>query len=181
MTPQSEIDPLDLLADEFVERLRHGEHPSLDEYAARHPDAADRIRELFPALAAMEGAAEALTNVGSASAITEVDSRPKPERIGDYRILHEVGRGGMGIVYEAEQISLGRRVALKVLLPEYQGRGRFLERFRREARAAGRLHHTNIVPVFGVGETDGLHYYRPFAEEKHQLSNYISDAVYTLT
>jgi WD40 repeat protein/serine/threonine protein kinase len=65
----------------------------------------------------------------------------------------------MGVVYEAEQVSLGRRVALKVLPRQSLGDGKALERFRREARAAARLHHTNIVPVFGVGEQDGLHYY----------------------
>src|SRR5262245_39507849 len=159
MTPKSEIDPVDLLAEEFVDRLRRGERPAVEDYAGRLPDAAERIRELFPTLAAMEGAAAALTGDGITSALTEIESRPLPERIGDYRILREVGRGGMGVVYEAEQESLGRHVALKVLLPEYQSRKRFLDRFRRESRAAGRLHHTNIVPVFGVGEGDGTLYY----------------------
>lgn len=82
-----------------------------------------------------------------------------PARLGDFRIIREIGRGGMGIVYEAEQESLGRHVALKVLpaatLPSPQA----IARFRREAQAAARLHHTNIVPVFGVGEEHGLHYY----------------------
>jgi hypothetical protein len=80
------------------------------------------------------------------------------ERLGDYRIVREVGRGGMGVVYEAEQISLGRHVALKILsqrLPDERER----RRFEREAKALARLHHTNIVPVFGVGEQDGLPYY----------------------
>ena len=78
-------------------------------------------------------------------------SVPFSERLGDYRLLREIGRGGMGIVYEAEQESLGRRVALKVLarsaLTPQQVR-----RFEREARSAAKLHHTNIVPVFGVGQ-----------------------------
>jgi serine/threonine-protein kinase len=82
-----------------------------------------------------------------------------PERIGDYRILREIGRGGMGIVFEAEQESLGRHVALKLLPSQALLDPRHLERFRREARAAARLHHSNIVPVFGVGEGEGLHYY----------------------
>src|SRR5262249_27084696 len=81
------------------------------------------------------------------------------ERLGDYRILREVGRGGMGIVYEAEQESLGRHVALKVLPAHALLNPRHLQRFLREARSASRLHHTNIVPVFGVGDGDGLHYY----------------------
>ena len=74
-----------------------------------------------------------------------------PDQLGDYRILREIGRGGMGIVYEAEQGSLGRRVALKVLPRQALTNPVQVRRFEREARAAGRLHHTNIVPVFGVG------------------------------
>src|SRR5262249_40368559 len=82
-----------------------------------------------------------------------------PERLGDYRVLREVGRGGMGVVYEAEQESLGRHVALKVLPAAALLNPKHLLRFQREARSAARLHHTNIVPVYGVGEDNGLHYY----------------------
>jgi serine/threonine protein kinase/WD40 repeat protein len=82
-----------------------------------------------------------------------------PEQFGDFRLLREIGRGGMGLVYEAEQVSLGRRVALKVLPHRALLDPASLERFRREARAAAGLHHTNIVPVFGTGEQDGLHYF----------------------
>src|SRR4029077_10310829 len=74
-------------------------------------------------------------------------------------ILREVGRGGMGVVYEAQQLSLGRHVAIKVLPSHALLDPRQLARFQREARSAAKLHHTNIVPVFGVGEHDGLHYY----------------------
>ncbi len=81
------------------------------------------------------------------------------ERLGDFRLLRVVGRGGMGIVYEAEQVSLGRHVALKVLPNQALKDAKQKRRFEREARAAARLHHTNIVPVFGVGEHDGLPYY----------------------
>src|SRR5262249_2942635 len=89
----------------------------------------------------------------------EVVAATAPERIGDYRILCEVGRGGMGVVYEAEQESLGRRVALKVLPPHVLNDSQQVRRFEREARAAAKLHHTNIVPVFGVGSDQGMHYY----------------------
>jgi hypothetical protein len=80
-------------------------------------------------------------------------------QLGDYQILREVGRGGMGVVYEAAQISLGRHVALKVLPAHALLDPRQLGRFQREARSAAWLHRTNIVPVFGVGEQDGVHYY----------------------
>src|SRR5581483_8136273 len=82
-----------------------------------------------------------------------------PERLGDFRILRVIGRGGMGVVYEAEQVSLGRRVALKILPQALRLDPTRKARFEREARAAAKLHHTNIVPVFGVGEHGGVPYY----------------------
>src|SRR5262249_36768562 len=84
---------------------------------------------------------------------------PHQRQIGDYRILSEIGRGGMGVVYEAEQISLGRRVALKVLAGHLVDDPKTQERFRREAKSAARLHHTNIVPVFEVGRARDVSFY----------------------
>jgi WD40 repeat protein/serine/threonine protein kinase len=81
------------------------------------------------------------------------------QQLGDYRIIRKIGHGGMGVVYEAEQMSLGRHVALKVLPHQALANDKTKKRFEREARAAAKLHHTNIVPVFGVGEHDGLPYY----------------------
>jgi serine/threonine protein kinase len=83
----------------------------------------------------------------------------RPEKLGDFRILGEIGRGGMGVVYKAEQESLGRHVAIKVLGRHLQRGSKHFQRFQREARVAAKLHHTNIVPVFGVGEADGCHYH----------------------
>jgi tetratricopeptide (TPR) repeat protein len=79
--------------------------------------------------------------------------------LGDYRILREIGRGGMGIVYEAEQLSLHRRVALKVMVGPHRIDAPSRERFEREARSAARLHHTNIVPVFEVGQDGDVCFY----------------------
>jgi WD40 repeat protein/serine/threonine protein kinase/tetratricopeptide (TPR) repeat protein len=152
----SDRNPVEILAEQFMERQRRGEHPSLTEYTRRYPDLADEIRELFPALVVMEQLKPA---VGDHTGPYLSDAARHPERLGDYRILREVGRGGMGVVYEAEQVSLGRHVALKVLPAAALLDAQRLQRFGREARAAARLHHTNIVPVFGVGEADGLHYY----------------------
>jgi len=159
-TSSSERNPVEELAEEFLERHRRGERPALTEYTARYPELADQIRDLFPALVMMED-----VRPGQGDATGDIDNRAhaaaphKLERLGDYRILREVGHGGMGIVYEAEQESLGRHVALKVLLTHSLLDPKQLQRFQREARAAARLHHTNIVPVYGVGGHDGLHYY----------------------
>src|SRR5262245_56199289 len=146
------------LADEFVERHRTGERPPLNEYVARHPELADDIRELFPALVHIEQLKPAAGDLTGAFDPAAQDG-PRLERLGEYRILREVGRGGMGVVYEAEQESLGRHVALKVLPSAALLNPTYRERFKREAKAAARLHHTNIVPVFGVGECEGVPFY----------------------
>jgi serine/threonine protein kinase/WD40 repeat protein len=91
--------------------------------------------------------------------LAELERGVPRKQLGDYRIIGEIGRGGMGVVYEAEQISLKRRVALKVLPFAASLEGRSLERFKNEARAAAVLHHQHIVPVYSVGCERGVHYY----------------------
>jgi WD40 repeat protein/serine/threonine protein kinase/tetratricopeptide (TPR) repeat protein len=145
---------LDQLAEEFAERFRRGERPSLKEYLDGYPDLADDIRSLFPAMVEVEQAEGDRREADQPAAATG-----PVEQLGDFRILREIGQGGMGVVYEAEQVSLGRHVALKVLPRKMLPDARAKRRFEREAKAAAKLHHTNIVPVFGVGEHDGLPYY----------------------
>src|SRR5262249_11298239 len=156
----SDRDPLERLAAEFLDRHRRGENPSPSEYAERFPQWADQIREFFPALKVMEG-----LKPGSDDQTASLDERttttavPRLEQLGEYRILREIGHGGMGVVYEAIQESLGRRVALKILPLHGRVDPVQMERFQLEARSAARLHHAGIVPVYGVGEHQGVHYY----------------------
>ena len=153
---QSERDPLEMLAAEFMERLRRGQRPSAEDYAAQHPELAEEIRELFPTIAVTERlkARQEQTSGGRATL-----GSAQLSRLGDFRIIREIGRGGMGVVFEAEQESLKRRVAVKVLPRQALLDEKHLKRFQREAQIAANLHHTNIVEVFGLGEQDGFHYY----------------------
>jgi len=152
--------PVELLAEEFADRLRRGEHPSLNEYVERYPEHADDIRELFPALALVEQFKPARQERnGSLAASVPAAHGSLPAQMGDYRILRYLGEGGMGVVYEAVRESLRSHVALKVMHPQYRNRPNYLRRFHTEARSAARLHHTNIVSVFDYGEHDGVCYY----------------------
>jgi serine/threonine protein kinase/WD40 repeat protein len=153
-------DLLNDLAYEFAQRYRRGERPDLTEYANRHPELAKQIRDLFPALVVMEefGSVDGKRQAGAEIAAA-TGPRDLPRQLGEFRILREIGRGGMGVVYEAIQESLGRHVALKVLPFHALISPTQRKRFEREARAAARLHHSNIVPVFGIGEHGGVYYY----------------------
>jgi len=145
--------------------------------AREHPEYVDQLRELLPALEALAGA----TAGGNAKSEVRIPNSLDPEPrmnhglnldsdpcsvrvqsvavLGDFRLIREIGRGGMGVVYEAEQVSLNRRVALKILPFAAALDSRHLQRFKTEAQAAAQLHHTNIVPVYAVGSEQGTHYY----------------------
>jgi len=152
--------PLESLVEEYVERCRDGQPPPIEFFIQQHPELETEIRELFPTLQFLETLRE--LPAGSYTPATE-DPREEEtfneKAFGDFRVLRQIGRGGMGVVYQAVQLSLGRVVALKVLSDQLSHDQRFQKRFQREAQAAAGLHHTNIVPVFGVGQSDGLHYY----------------------
>jgi len=147
---------LDQLIEEITDRVRAGEAFDLDECVQLHPQYADRLRQVVPTILALNGLEYvALSEAHGNSA----DLEAVPHVLGDFRLIREIGRGGMGVVYEAEQLSLGRRVALKTLPLAGMLDERQLQRFGNEARAAAAFHHPNIVPVFAVGCERGVHYY----------------------
>jgi hypothetical protein len=141
------------VADEFMARQKRGERPAIEEYASRYPNAADVLRKVLAALELLNLSQSAAAEPGA------LPSEALPGLLGDFRIVREIGRGGIGIVYEADQVSLGRRVALKVLPFAGALDSKQLQRFKNEAQAAAHLHHTNIVPVHYVGCDRGVHYY----------------------
>ena len=155
----------DDLASEYARKIRIGESPTIESYAQRSQELASRVRRLFPLLEMMEQQGDFRDDWSEQDLLRieqsqeEMSQLKLPTMLGDFKLIKEIGRGGMGIVYEAEQQSLGRRVALKVLPATTQFDTRRQERFRVEARASAKLHHTNIVPVFGVGQQDGVSYF----------------------
>ena len=167
MTPRSASPALscpadavfDQLVDELIAQLQAGAAPDWSALAREHPDYVTRLRNMAQTLEALDDLSSADDRVLSSVAPLTVAEGPIAGLLGDFRILREVGRGGMGVVYEAEQVSLNRRVALKVLPLAATLDPRQLQRFRHEARAAGLLHHSHIVPVYGVGSERGIHYY----------------------
>ena len=154
-TTDDVLEIVDVLASDFIARYRDGDRPTGEEYAKRHPDLGDSIRRMFPLVASIERIKinEQVAEDGSATLAGRVLSQ-----LGDFRIVREIGRGGMGIVFEAHQESLDRTVAIKVLPKQSLLDDEALERFRTEATTAAAMHHTNIVPIYGTGESDGSHY-----------------------
>jgi serine/threonine protein kinase len=156
------------LADAFVRAIRQGKLPDIETYALNHPELAERIRELFPTLLLLEGMAAAY---GSPTEMSPDPSGLSPGSVfGQYCIKREIGRGGMGIVYEARHLPLEKLVALKVLPVRKLMDAGQLDRFFREARTAAGLSHTNIVPVFDVGQVEGIPYYAMQYIEGRSLS-----------
>lgn len=150
---------------EYVEAIERGERRDQAAVVEAHPEFAEDLARFFADRRLVERMASSLLTDpsghppgGPADPGRIADARSLGE-IGDFRLLREVGRGGMGVVYEAEQRSLRRRVALKVLPFAATFDPRHLQRFRNEAQAAAQLHHTAVVPIYAVGVESGVHYY----------------------
>jgi eukaryotic-like serine/threonine-protein kinase len=145
------------ILDDYLVAIEQGKSVSPEELLAKYPDDAAQLRgylsglQLFHAVA---GGAQQESGIAGGSSVP-----PALQTIGDYRLVREIGRGGMGVVYEAWQVSLRRRVALKVLPFTSGNDAKQIGRFKNEAQAAAQVQHPNIVPVFAVGEENGVHYY----------------------
>jgi serine/threonine protein kinase len=163
-----------LLFEALAERIQRGEPVDLEAAAREHPEHAERLRRLLPAV-------QLVAAVGSRASEGQLSFPPRDpasgepvaEALGDFRIVRELGWGGMGVVYEAEQLSLARRVALKVLPFAATMDRRHLQRFQNEARAAASLEHPHIVPVYGVGCERGVHYYAMKLIDGQSLAEFI--------
>jgi serine/threonine protein kinase len=151
---------------EYLHQLESGRRPDRQEVLGRYPDLATPLAQCLDGLELVHRAAiqekRSSGRSGSAagkSAVSAATEAIPTNPLGDFKIVREIGRGGMGIVYEAVQMSLGRRVALKVLPFAATLEPKYLQRFHHEAQAAALLHHTNIVPVYAVGSERGVHFY----------------------
>ena len=148
--------PFELLATQFVEELRTGKGPSVDLYAKRYPPHAERIRDVFPVLAMLENAR---IDKEAQSIRRNMPDRFPFTRIGQCELLTELGRGGMGVVYQARDLQSGHVVAVKILPWRISIVPEWVQRFERESRTAGQLRHKNIVPVFRCGQENGYCYF----------------------
>ncbi len=176
-----------------MEQLQAGKQPDRRRLYADYPDLRPDLEAFFaghdqlervaaPLRAALvaptpgaHSAAESANGAGDAAAQRVQSPAADVGQLGDFRLLREVGRGGMGVVYEAEQVSLRRRVALKVLPFAAAIDQRQLQRFKNEALAAAHLRHPNIVPVYAVGCERGVHYYAMQFIEGRSLSALLSE------
>lgn len=155
----------EILSD-MADRVAEGKPVDLDSVCESHPDLVADLRRLWGAVLITDLAGVAAEQLPHANAPANRDGNPSrrwqrlrlPTRIGDYELLEELGRGGMGVVFRANQISLGREVAVKMILRGRLASEQDLQRFLSEASATARLQHPHIVPVYEVGDIDG----RPF-------------------
>ena len=140
------------LVEEFLEGMRTGKGPTAKAFIAAHPEDAEALKELLPALADVE-------SLGRATAPVAAALSSYPETLGGYRLLERIGAGGMGTVFRAMQESLHREVAVKILSPAWNADAQHCAAFENESRVIAQLRHTNIVEIFGAGQEGDYRYY----------------------
>lgn len=169
---------IDLLSDRDQERvaeiveqcmrsLEEGQAFSIDDLIQSHPELAEPLRHCLAGLQTLHDAVH-----GSRDTLPHHPALPVDGRLGDFVLGHLLGRGGMGMVYAARQLSLDRAVALKILPTNAFSHPKHIQRFLLEAKAAANLHHPNIVPVYAVGEESGIYYYAMQLIEGHTLDQH---------
>jgi eukaryotic-like serine/threonine-protein kinase len=165
--------------DEFSAQSRGGKTPDFEAVRKSHPELVDELRQLWATAMVAEDLAtlSAVLDAPEAKADVPPPTEPGERRklVGDYEILEEIGRGGMGVVYRARQIRLGRVVALKMVLRGALASATDRTRFRAEAESAARLHHPHITPVYEVGDDDGQPYFSMQLVEGTTLARRIAD------
>jgi serine/threonine protein kinase/Tfp pilus assembly protein PilF len=163
--------------EKYCSELEQGKSPNREQLLAKFPDIAEEVSACLNALEFVHRLTPEIQRHSADTAATSADFEKvaSPGILGDFRIVCEIGRGGMGVVYEAEQVSLGRKVALKVLPFAAVLDPKQLQRFKNEAQAAAQLHHQNIVPVFFVGCERGVHFYAMQYVEGQTLAQVIRD------
>jgi outer membrane protein assembly factor BamB/predicted Ser/Thr protein kinase len=149
--------------DQYLADLHAGQAPDRAKLLADHPELASRLNQCLAGIEFVHRASKPVSET--------------PTQLGDFRILGELGRGGMGVVYEAEQVSLKRKVALKVLRFGPATDAEAMQRFQREAETVAGLHHTNIVPIFAVGCEQGVHYYAMQFIDGRSLADVFAETV----
>lgn len=170
---------------EYLELTESGSKPDRESFLARYPELADELAAFLddrdsiekfvaPIRDKKKTAVEIEPTIG-----TEEAAPPEPGEVvryfGDYELLEEIARGGMGVVYEARQVSLNRIVALKMILAGQLASEQDVQRFHTEAEAAANLDHPNIVPIYEVGEHEGLHYFSMGFVDGHSLAERLAE------
>ncbi len=167
---------LDSIIDEVIELQQQKVVVKLEHYIARYPNLEHELREIWPAITAIDHVVpRTATSVADNTFANDEVYREFPKQLGDFELIEELGRGGMGTVYSARQISLNRPVALKILSRALSSNPKNNARFLREAQSAARLQHPRIVPVFGNGQDRGYSFYAMQLIEGASLSLVLDD------